>query len=198
MADATREGSVHLAVTVTQGAAQQTIAQDSGRRSGRQIVTLSNGSISAVVVGGKAYVEGNANGLADYLDFPTKVAADLASLWISYRRSDPGYAAISSGVTLGEALRQLRPQGTLTKLGPSVVDGQPVIGVRGDQASGSVTLYVSTTGSPLPVEAAEQATSAQTTFATVVLSNWHEELVLRAPLRSVPISSITSTTAPSG
>jgi hypothetical protein len=194
ISSAQKEGTAHMAVSVSSSGGSETISQDSAVHSGRQQIAIGADNASIVVIGKTTYIEGSAGGLSQYFSYPTTVAIELAGFWISYGPKDPGYSVISSGVTLSAALGQLRPTSALRKLGPSVVDGKPVFGVSGTEGADSVTLYVSANGDPLPVAATETSgTSSSSTVATISTSDWHERLALRPPSHSVAISSITTT-----
>lgn len=95
---------------------------------------------------------------------------------------------MTSGVTLSSAIDQIIPTGRLTKETVGAVQGRQVVAVHGQIANSPPgTLYVSATGSPLPVE--ETAGDSSGT-ETVTFSNWGESVSLSAPATSVPIASL--------
>jgi len=194
LAAARAAGSMHFGVTSTASGHTVVFDQDSSSSAGRQVITISGGGQETVLVLGRAtYVRGNAVALAVTLGFPAAQALRLAGRWISLRPGDPGYQAVTEGVTLGSVLDEVVPLGPLTSTGRTTIDGQTVVGVRGTAAASTsvprgtpVTLYVAATGRPLPVSCQQGPASNRT---SIVFSRWGEPVHVAAPRNAIPLPS---------
>jgi hypothetical protein len=152
-----------------------------------------------LVVPGAAYLRGDAAFLQNGLGFSVSGAASYAGKWISFGPADPGYQQLVSGDTLGSALSESTPSGTLTLTPTRTVGGRQVVGVSGGLppdmarggATGSVVLYVSTTAPYLPVEVVERGSlGGQSGTATITFSGWGEPVVVQAPAGAVAFASL--------
>jgi len=191
MRDAAAKGSVHETARIRSNAAVVTDRDDVGQASGRQIVASSNGATSEVlVVNGLAYFDGNQAALRSLYDLSPTAAVKVGARWVSVPTSDSLYPEIVGDVTLPSALQEVTPGGHLTETAPTKVDGTPVIGIHGtapaDAGGGSITLYVSRSGAPLPVTATQPSTNGVSSRST--FTGWGEGLVVTAPRRSVSIT----------
>jgi hypothetical protein len=174
---------VHIESHVRTESGDLKFVGDAGPRSGRQ--TFSDESMSATVllVGGVAYIRGNAAAVVDFFGFPQASAPTLAGKWISLQRSDPGYADTVKGVTMRSAFDDFDLKTPLSKAGPLTVGGEPVMRVSGD---GSDAVYVSVrTGLPV----SWTLTGSQGT-GEITLSRWGKRTKITAPAHPVPISTI--------
>ena len=194
LAAATAAGSMHFTVTGGSGAGQTTDVQNASSDAGNQVIRNSHGTVTARMVGGVGYFRASAGALARIL--PGKPASQFAGRWIAAGPGDPGYADITEGLTLGSALAEFTPTGTLTSTGPQTVDGQAVIGVKGVAAASTgvpqgqpAILYVMATGLPLPVGYRAGVGSDRELAA---FSRWGEAVHPVAPAHPVPITSLMS------
>jgi hypothetical protein len=196
-AAATAAGSLHFHSTTQDGQSSIVFNDDSASGSGRQDITISGGGqMTVLVVAGVGYVNGNADALQGFLGLPAATAAQLAGQWISFSSGDPGYQQVVAGVTTSSVLAEITPVGSLTKIGPTTVDGQSVVGVRGAASSSAgmpagtkITLYVAADGRALPVSCLEGSGSGQT---DITLSQWGEHVSVAAPAHAVPLPSAPS------
>jgi hypothetical protein len=193
-AAATSAGSVHFQSTTQDGPSSIVFNDDSTSHGGRQYITMSGGGqMTVLVVAGNGYVNGNATGLNSFLGLPAPTAAQMAGQWILFTSGDPGYQQVVAGVSTSSVLGEITPVGALTKTGPTRVDGQSVVGVRGaapssaDMPPGSkITLYVAASGRTLPASVLEGSGSNQT---HITLSQWGEHVSLAAPPHAIPVPS---------
>jgi hypothetical protein len=160
---------------------------DAATDSGRQTLTFGQARMTALVVGGTAYVKANQLALTSLLQVSPAVAQKFANKWLSFPSGDAAYKSLSQTLNLSSLLQEVTPTGTISKLSPSVVDGHSVIGLRG-KLPGALggTLYISTTGPPLPVEEVSPSSAGPT---TAVFSDWGEPVNVTAPPGAIPGSA---------
>ena len=202
LAAARAQGAAHLsqAATGSAGGVNPSEMYDVGRTEGRQVLTGgSQGNATLLVLPGAAYLRGDAAFLRNALGFTASAATQYASKWISFGPNDPGYQQLVAGDTIGSALTESTPSGSLALTPTRTIAGQQVVGVSGglppamarSGATGTVVLYVSTTAPYLPVEVVESgALSGQHGTATISFSSWGEPIVVSAPPGAVPFASL--------
>lgn len=101
-------------------------------------------------------------------------ATMLADKYVQIPQDDSSFSEMAELIDLGAMTDELLvPDGEVTMGEESEIDGQPVIGVVDEDGS---TLYVATTGEPLPV----QATAADGEDATIDFE-WDVEVEVTAP-----------------
>ncbi len=190
-------GGVHYVLQTTSGGQIQTVTGDAGTSDGAQSVVAGSDTTVVEVVGGSAFLRGNAAGLQYLIGFPAALAAHAAGKWISFRKSDSFYGTVVQGVTLSSLLAELRPAPPLIESSPGTVSGHEVVGVRGSLQSspgeGEATFWVATASPNVPVGIDAQATNASTgkTVTQVgVFSKWGTEYRVRAPSSSVSFTSL--------
>lgn len=198
-------GSVHLDET-DNGASSVHGTYDVATRQGVQTISGGDqGNARFVVLPSIAYVDADAAFLQNALGMPALEALHYGGQWLSVGPGDPIYAQIVSGVTLPSALRESTPTGHLT-MARATFDGRAVMAVRGglpkdatsSGATGTTTLYVSTTAPYLPVAVVEHGTVAgQSGTTTIRFSAWHEVVTAPVPTGATPIGTIPGATAAS-
>ncbi len=200
MQAARRAGSVHYVLESATSHASETITGDASTTEGRQTVSSGSHHVEAVLVGGVAYVTGDEAGLQSALGLTSAVAAKYAGDWISLTRNDPPYASVVDAVRLDHVLGQVTPSGALTLVGPgSSAAGGTSVGLRGglpspvQGATGTSTLYVSTTSPTVPMRFTGRGGSGGNTVSDeVTFSGWG-----RALRRGVPTGAIAFESLPS-
>jgi hypothetical protein len=122
-------------------------------------------------IGEDVYVIGNPAFLAAQGASPAR-QTELNDQWLK------GVAGQDIGPpTLAQVMDTLlNPQGPTTKGGTSTVDRQPVVAVLDPKVGG--TLYVSTKGTPYPVELTKHSSSIT---STLTFGDWNQPLDLTAP-----------------
>jgi hypothetical protein len=206
-AAAVRAGhSVHVVVTtsITGKNAAVTVRYDDDATAtgGRQVITLtgpgsaSAGHVTIVLIGQRAYVQGDALGLSGLFGLDPGVARETAGRWIGvqpgWKLGQNSYEDIADGITLGSVADEMSMSGTPTRTGASTVGQQLVVGIQGQgQASsggGRAVLYLADNASLRPVEYKQQGGTADTQLS---FSHWGEKVQLTAPANPVPATSIT-------
>jgi hypothetical protein len=195
-AAATKEGSVHVVSTIQVAGQTATYVNDTGATSGEQQITATGGiHMTALLVNGVAYIRANVQAFTTLFQVTNAVAQRFANIWLSFGLSDPAFHGIAATLTLGSLVQQDFPASGLTKLGASDINGHSVIGVRGQLGGGIPgALFVSTGGTPLPVEVKSSHRGATT---TAVFSGWGEAVRVSAPSGAVSGSSFEAQLTPS-
>jgi len=188
-------GTMHVNVIIRAGSRTVTYSDDSLPDSGRQVIAISNGGHAVVLVlNNIGYVRANSEALRTFFGFPAEVAARFAGRWISFKQRQPGYQAVTAGVTVPGVISELRLRAPLSKLPASTTGGSLVVRIRGVAPAiegapprATAVIDVAATGRVLPV-------SMQTSFgndrSVTTFSNWGETVHISAPVNPVPISSV--------
>jgi len=194
---AQKAGSVHVVVSLQGPEQTASYVDDTASDSGSQVITSSGGvQVTTLVVGSTAYVKANQVGLANLFQSPIDIAQRFANQWLSFGQSSQAYKPIAQSVTLSSLLTEVTPTGLVSKLAPSIVDGQSVIGIGGELPGGLPgTLYVSASGSPLPVEEVSHTQSGTT---TAIFSDWGSPVHIAAPSGAIPANTIPTLFGVSG
>jgi hypothetical protein len=190
-------GSVHVVAHTTSGSKAVTFTDDISATAGRELITTyGGGRATFLLIAGVGYLRGNAAALENYYGFPASVADQVNGRWISFRHGDQGYQQLTSQLRFPFFLEEISLEAPLARHGSSLVADQPAVGVHGtvSAASGAppgsmATLYVASTGRPLPLSIIDDipGTRSHATF-----SNWGETVQLAPPANSIPGSSLTS------
>jgi hypothetical protein len=182
----TPEGSITCSIEATVSGGWQVIIADTGER---MVIMLING------VG---YAAGNASGLEAFMQVPGSQARSNAGHWIAVRPGqqvgEQAYRNIVDGITLPAVVSEVTPTGPLTLTAPTVVAGQPAIGVQGLVPRGQhfpstarATLYVAINGTrPLLFE----VSGANGYQDQVTFSNWGSSVQLVAPPHAIPAEAL--------
>ena len=193
-------GSVHLDTTESAGTVSVTGTEDLSLRAGQQTLGGTVGNATVVATPGTAYLKADAGFLQSSLGLSGPAAAKAAGTWVVFHPSDPGYAQIAVGVTLGSALVQSTPTGVLHVGAPTVLGGVRVVGITGglprDTAGGAVgrqVLYVEAAAPFLPVELDITGTlQGQPSTSRVSFSRWGVPVTPVVPTGATPASSLGS------
>ncbi len=200
---ATAQRSVHYVQSASAGKQRVTIVADASSSQGRQVVTVHNGSsvghITGELTGDKVYFRGDAYGLSSYLGMPTNLASKYKNRWIVFTKSSQGFAQSVKAFTIQGPLSVVKlTKGTLSAAGATTVDGQAVTAIAGRTTalstggkSGTATLYLASSGPPLPVRFVGTGTqSAGSAKGEVDFSLWGERVVVPAPSHAIAASQV--------
>jgi hypothetical protein len=193
--DALAKGWAHITINTTAPGHLAVYSQDSGPTTGHQVVTVDGSHAEVVLVGGVAYIRGDATAVTSFFGYPATQVGRLANRWISLQATDSGYATAIDAVTLGSALKEATIVGPATNVAETVTAGLKVVAITGavPQSGGpnaTGTLYISTGADPLPVQLIESASDG--TKSTLTFSSWGAAVPLAAPTAAIPDSSILS------
>jgi hypothetical protein len=200
VAAATKKGSVRVTVHFFSGKTTGELVQDSARQSAVQTVAIGKERVSIVLLDGTAYFSGNVKGLTSYFGMPKTVAATLPGRWISVSPTDSGFPSVTAGLSLGAALKEATPVGLIKMGKQKKLAGQLTQSISGTGSTDvpPTTLFISTTGSHLPVEAvASRGTGKGLSGEIATFSRWGEKVSVPTPTNAIPISTL-SAPAPAG
>jgi len=177
-------GSVHVVTTIQLQGGTATYVNDTAARSGKEVITADGAQVTAIVANGTVYVNANQLAMSELFQAPSAAGEKYANTWLFFPSSSQAYKAIVQTLTIGSLLQQVTPTGRTTKLGPSAVRGQSVIGLRGHLPGGLFgTLYIADSGPPLPVE---EVSTTNGDVTTSTFSAWGEPVNAVAPTGSIP------------
>lgn len=157
---------------------------------GIQRVTFSRsgktGHATTLLVNSTAYIRADAFALREYMRFPASFASRYAGKWMSIPRTSRYYQPAARDVTIGSFISDSLPQRHLSVV-RGTVGGRTLRGLRGTAPEGgTLTLYVPTSGSPLPV-AGKEVVAALSVTSRVVMSRWNEPVRVQAPAHAEPL-----------
>jgi hypothetical protein len=196
LANAKHGGWVHEVARASEKGHSFLATNDIGATEGRQDIRSDSARAKVILINGVAYIEANAAGVTNYFDFTTADPAQLAGRWFTLTKSSTGYATVTDAVTLTSDFDQLGIVGPYTAGKQTVVGHQKVIPVHGfvpgasKGPSAPITLYVTATGTTLPVKF---SASTKSVTDTVVWSGWGKSVHLVPPGNSKPLPSGLST-----
>jgi len=192
LAVARAQRSVHYVTTQTSSGLAVSIVGDAAVDRGIQRIRYRKGPrvghVTVLVAANVAYIRGDAFTLTNYMRIPVGTAAAYAGRWLSLTHTAPDFKPVAAAVRLRSTLDELKMPQPLRSIGPTTVRGRRVVGIqsRFSRAGHGVieTLYVSASGSPLPIEQLAHAGAIQ---LKAVFSAWNEPVDVSAPLGAVPI-----------
>jgi hypothetical protein len=190
MADARSAGWVHEVTLNVGDGHRQTMDDDIGTSSGRQVIDDNGGRMTVLVVGGTTYVQGDAKALHNDLGAPSQDASQLAGHWLSIPPGNQLYGPVSDAVTLASDFQQARLKGPLKEGRQMRIDGRTTVPITGTFSGTpnheriTATIYVSTGSQPLPIEyrGSGHGVSAQTRW-----TSWGRPVLLNPPPDAVSI-----------
>jgi len=204
-------GSLHLVETAHLGAVRVGAVGDIGQTRGR--IRVSSGAQGLLGTGtvlwlpNILYVQGNATFLSAIFAGSTSASARVANQWVAFGSGSPEYSEFSTDDAFVSMLDSLQPDGHLS-LGPvHRVDGVNVVGVAGSRTvtsngvhlGATVTLDVSTTAPFVPVALIERISAGIVSgIETLQFSDWGQSVVVVAPAKSVPSTSVPGLAPPTG
>jgi hypothetical protein len=184
-------GSFHYESTASVGGVVAiTLSTDSALTYGDQVQRLGGGVETTRLIGKTLYM--NADAKAYAADFGVKKTT-LANEWVLVPSSNKNYANISSAILVPSVLQQLVDVDDLKEVGVGSVNGQTALKIRGNAgASGTETVYVSTTAPYLPIAVAAVGTEdGQKVSDELVFSKWGEKFTVPKPAKFVVATNTT-------
>jgi hypothetical protein len=190
-------GSVRVVAHTASRSKAITFIDDISATGGRErIATSGGGHATFLLIAGVGYLRGNAAALENYYGLPASAATRISGRWISFHQGDQGYQKLTSQLRFSYFIDLITLQAPLARRGPSFVGNRPAVGVQGTVSDasgappgGSATLYVASTGRPLPLSFIYHFKGIR---SQVRFSNWGEAVKPAPPANSVPASSFSS------
>jgi len=189
---ASSKHSVHYVTVSSSSRGRSTMVSDIAADRGIQRVRFTkgvgSGHVTMLVVKSTAYIRGDAFTLHGYMGFPLSLASRYAGKWILIPHTSLLYGPIAIDVTYGSFIRDALPQGHLSIVS-GMVGGRKVRGLHGiAREGGTLTLYVPTSGSLLPLEGKESVRAPVAASSRVTMTRWNEPVRVSAPAHAVPLS----------
>jgi hypothetical protein len=153
-------------------------------KGGRGKLSQSGLSFELIEIDGTIYINGSP---AFYSHFAGPAAAQLLhGKWLKASTSNASFAGLSSLTDLRKLLDAAlsNSHNSLTKVGTSTVNGQPVVGLK-DTAQNGI-LYVATTGTAYPLEITKNGSGG----GKITFSEWNKPVTLTAPTNAVDIEQL--------
>jgi hypothetical protein len=189
--------NVHYVSKATESGTVLVVVGDTGKSSGSGKFTVKQGSttesISVLLVGATGYLKGNDAALQGVLGLTAAQATTYMNKWLSFPASNTSLAELITGLRNSDVAPELQMSGPYTLGGTKKIDGQATQAINGVAATSSGTkvpiiLYVSTTGTPRPVEEVTNPKGNSSSIeGTVTFSNWGEKTDPNAPAKSAPL-----------
>lgn len=193
IADAEGSSWVHEVGHAAEKGHRYSADNDIGTFEGRQVIHADTVQAQVLQIGQEAYIKGNPDAIENFFELTKDDPQQLANTWISLVPSDGGeFSTVADAVTLKSDFDDVSLHGALTKGRPVTVEGArciPIVGHATEKGVGTLTLtlYVSDTATPLPVEL--KARDKRGT-STTSWSRWGEPVSLTAPPYSVSYASL--------
>jgi hypothetical protein len=193
----THAWSVHYNSSSTDAAQTLVESGDAGPASASQTVTMGQGTISILVIGGLSYVKGNSAGLQSLAGLSSPQAAQAAGQWIAFSTDNTALAPVVEGVRSADIAKELALKAPLSLGKTRTLDGVSVDAIEGIQKFGKksqhVVLYVRARGTHVPVEEDSVDSKGQHTDAEhIVYSKWGEQVRPKAPTATISVGSISA------
>jgi hypothetical protein len=192
-------GTAHVDISATTPQGSFTCSNVATASGGWQVIIAGTGErVVIMLIDGVGYVAGNRSGLEDFMQLPGSEAQSHAAQWIAVRPGQQvgarAYSDIIAGTTLPAVASEVTPTGPLTLTAPTVVAGQPAVGVQGHAPAGQhlpaaarATLYVAISGArPLLFE----VSGAGGYQDRVSFSDWGGRVQLDIPPRVIPADAL--------
>ena len=203
--NAVGDQGVHYASHAKQGSESFSVSGDTGVKSGTQTLTLKEGSslehLTVVSVGSTGYVNANSTALKDVIGLPAATAKKYAGKWISFDPTSAQYSELVAGLLDSQVAGELKMSGPFHYGATKTIDGKSAFAVVGSVSDNSgntvsATLWVPTSGSPLPIEQTTAASSKGAIAGTVTFTKWGQKVAQKAPAHATAASKLVPATAP--
>jgi hypothetical protein len=193
----TRAWSVHYDSASTQSKVTLVESGDAGPASASQTVTMGQGSISILVIGGLSFVKGNADGLENLAGLSSPQATEAAGQWIEFSTNNTAFAPVVEGVRSTDVAKELALKAPLSLGRARTLNGERVDAIDGTQSFGKksqhVVLYVRASGTHVPVEEdSVNSKGKQTANEHIAYSKWGERVRPEAPEATISVGSISA------
>jgi len=193
----THAWSVHYNSSSTESTQTLVESGDAGPASASQTVTMGQGTISILVIGGISYIKGNSDGLESLAGLSSSQAAGAAGQWIAFSTDNTAFAPVVEGVRSTDIAKELTLKAPLSLGKTRTLDGESVDAIDGTQTFGKksqhVVLYVRARGTHVPVEEdSVNSKGGHTDAEHIIYSKWGEQVRPKAPTATISVGSISA------
>ena len=183
-AAAAKATSVHIDGTITSGGKPISLDMELlAGKGGKGKISQEGFTIQLIQTGGSVYINGST---AFYNHVGGSAAAQLLQgKWLKAPADSGELASLAELTNLSKLIdTALSDHGSLAKGSAATITGQKAIALKDTSKGG--TLYVATTGEPLPLE----ITKSGKETGKVVLDRWNQPVTLSAPSGAIDISKL--------
>jgi hypothetical protein len=177
------QSSVRVAGSVVESGRKLSINVQAGLNSGQGVLRIGKGRVLLRLVNGTLYFNGDLKGLTG-LGVKRASAKGAAGKWIGGQASTSPLSAFVSFTDLVSSI--LRPNGRIVAGRSKTINGVKTFALVNKAKKGGGTLYITTTGDPLPVQVVNPKTRETLTF-----SDWSAPLSVAAPPKAVTVPAPT-------
>jgi hypothetical protein len=210
--NAVGDQGVHFASHAKQGNVTFSVTGDTGNKSGAQTLTLKQGStlehMTVILVGSTGYINGNTTALTDVIGLSKTASKKYAGKWVSFSAAKQQYTDLTAGLLDSQVSGELKMSGPYHYGKTKTINGKSataIVGKVSDDSGNSVasTLYVATSGTPLPLEQTTGPSGKGTISGTVEFTKWGQTVAQKAPAHSISVTKLpgvatSSTTTTTG
>jgi hypothetical protein len=156
--NAVGSGWVHETTNASGSGHMFSMVNDIGTTEGRQVIVSDGAHAEVLVLGGNAYIHGDDKAIARYFGISTTDPQRYANQWLELTPSSSDFATVSAAVTLQSDFEHLGMPGPLKEGGIVTIKGHRVrpikshISATSQAPAGNATLYITTSGTILPLE----------------------------------------------
>jgi hypothetical protein len=186
-AAAAGQTSVHIVGSVKQGKSTLGLDVHAGLASGVGTLHIGGGQVRLRLTNGTLFIEGDVKGLMG-LGFPKAAATASATKWMAAQATSTSLSALLSFTDLVKSI--VTPSGTVIAGKTSTLHGIRVYSLV-DKTKNGGTLYVATTGEPLPVQIINSSPREAISF-----SEWGAPISVTAPPKVIPVPTSVTSAAP--
>jgi hypothetical protein len=186
-AAAAGQTSVHITGTVAQGKDTLGLDVQAGLSSGQGTLHLGGGRVTLRLTNGTIYLNGDVKGLIG-LGFPKATATATANQWIGAQAAATSLSALLNFTDLVKSI--VTPNGKVVAGRTTTVNGISVYTLV-DKTKNGGTLYIATTGEPLPVQVVNAKPREKLSF-----SQWGAPISVTVPPKVIPVPSSVTSAAP--
>lgn len=176
--------SVHIAGTINQQGQTLDLDVHAARDKGQGTLTINGGTMEVRLLEGTTYVKAEASTF-EKLGVPTAQAGMIGGKWLKSGGASSQFAAFGQFLELDQLFDSLlTPEGELEKGDTTDIEGEAAIALV-DNAETGGTLYIATTGDPLPLRITKSGSGG----GQVDFTEYDADVTVTAPDGALDISS---------
>jgi hypothetical protein len=175
--------SVHVVGSIDQEGQTLDIDMHTARDKGQGTLTFDGGEMELRLVDGTTYVKAEASTF-EKLQVPAAQAALIGGKWLKSGGASGQFSSFGQFLDLDQLFESLlKPEGELEKGDTTEIEGDPAIALI-DNAETGGTLYVATTGDPIPLRITKSGTGG----GQVDFTEYDADVTVTVPDGAIDIS----------
>lgn len=185
--------AVRMVISVTQHGVTSTQVLDAATVGGRRTLQVSGGTATILVTARYAYLKAPSAILSSNFGLTPTDAKKDSGQWLSFPSGTTPYFSLASGVGISALAQEVALTSVKRKTHPQI-NGENVTTLEGSSPSGTLDLFIPTSGPTLPIAGSITVAGSIVKFA---FSRWGIPINLTPPAKSSPfVVSSPSTTVP--